>query len=63
MGCTCGTNWRQVHTGYWWGDLREIQHSEDLRLDWIDLAQDKDRWYPLVSAVMNFGCHKVQGIS
>jgi hypothetical protein len=24
----------EVHTGFWWGDLR----------DWIDLVQDKDRW-------------------
>ena len=32
-------------------------------MDWMDLAQDKDRWHPLVSAVMNFGCHKVWGIS
>ena len=23
-------------------------------MNWIDLAQDRDRWWPLVKAVMNF---------
>jgi len=23
-------------------------------MDWIDLAQDRDRWQPLVNAVMSF---------
>ena len=23
--------------------------------DWIELAQDRDRWWALVSTVMNFG--------
>jgi hypothetical protein len=22
-------------------------------MDWIDVAQDRDRWWPLVNAVMN----------
>jgi hypothetical protein len=30
-------------------DLREIW------MDWIDLAQDRDRWRPLVKTVLNFG--------
>jgi hypothetical protein len=59
-----------VHTGFWWGYLREGDHLEDpcvdgriiLRLilekwnggmDWIDLAQDLDRWRAVVNVVMN----------
>jgi hypothetical protein len=60
----------EVHTGFWWGDLREGAHLEDpdvdgriiLKfiykkwdggMDWIDMAQDRDRWRAVVSAVMN----------
>jgi hypothetical protein len=32
-------------------------------IDLIDPAQDRDRWWALVSAVMNFGFHKTRGIS
>jgi hypothetical protein len=59
-----------VHTGFWWGDLREGNHLGDpgvdgiiiltwiLKkwyggIDWIELAQDRDRWRALVNAVMN----------
>ena len=32
-------------------DLQELGRSCE---DWMELAQDKDRWRPLVSTVMNF---------
>jgi hypothetical protein len=56
-----------VCTGFWWGSLRERDHWGDpdvdgriiLRVgggcgDWMERAQDRDRWRALVSAVMNF---------
>jgi len=61
-----------AHTGFWWGNLRQRDHLEDLDADgriilrwifrkwdvghdWIDLAQDTDRWWALVNAIMNLG--------
>ena len=56
-----------MHTGFWWGNLREGDHLEypadnikmDLRdlgwggMNWIDLAEDRDRLRTVVNAVMN----------
>jgi hypothetical protein len=61
---------KEVHTGFWWGDLREgdqlggpgidgkiilkwIFKKWDVGMDWIELAQDTDKWRTLVNAVMN----------
>jgi hypothetical protein len=55
-------------TGFWWRNLRERDHWGDPRVDgriilrwifrkwdvdWIGLAQDMDRWWEFVNAVMN----------
>ena len=32
-------------------DLQEVECRD---MDWIELAEDKDRWRALVTAVMNF---------
>jgi hypothetical protein len=37
-----------VYTGFWWGNLRKRGG-----MDWIDLAQDRNRWRALVNTVMN----------
>jgi hypothetical protein len=62
-----------MHTGFWWGDLREDGHLGYLgvdgriilqwilkkwyvgNMDWIELAQYRDRWRAVVNAVMNLG--------
>jgi hypothetical protein len=59
----------KVCTGFWWGDLREREHLENLGtggriiLRWIFskwdgnmdwiLSQDRNRWCAVVNAVMN----------
>jgi hypothetical protein len=31
-------------------------------MDWIDLAQDRDKWLALLNEVMNIRVHKMRGI-
>ena len=61
-----------MYTGFWWGNLKEIGHLVDPRVDgriilrwifrkwdvcvdWIELAEDRDRWQALMTVVMNLG--------
>jgi hypothetical protein len=60
---------RGMHIGYWWESQKERDHWEDKDvdgctklkwilvgwdcMDWIDMAQDRDRWRAYVNAVMN----------
>jgi hypothetical protein len=57
----------EANTRFWLGNLRERDHLEDPGLEgkiilrwifrkwnWIDLAQDRNRWWALLNKVINF---------
>ena len=48
-----------------WKDNIKIDIQEVVcgSMDWIELAQNRERWRALVSAVMDFWFHKMRGIS
>jgi len=68
---------REVYTGIWWEILRSLgrprrRWEDNIKMDIqevggvmdrIDLTQNRDRLRAFVNAVMNFGFHKVRGIS
>jgi len=41
----------------------DLQKLGYVGMDWIDLAQDRDRWRALVNAVMNLRVHNTWGVS
>ena len=41
-------------------DLQEVEGSYE---DWMELAEDTDRWRALLSTVMNLRVPKIRGIS
>ena len=46
-----------------WEDNIKMDLQEGGCGDWMELAQDRDRWRALVSTVMNFRVPKMRGIS
>ena len=69
MGGACSAyGGRRGCTGFWWGNLRPLGRPRrrwednikmDLQkvgcggMDWIELADDRDRWRAFVNEVMN----------
>ena len=41
----------------------DLQEMGGVCGDWMELAQDRNRWRALVSTVMNFRVQKIRGIS
>ena len=43
--------------------LKWIFKLQDGRVEWMDLAQDRNKWRALVNTMMSFVSHKMRGIS
>jgi hypothetical protein len=53
VGGACSAYGRgDAYTEFWWGNLRERDVGWG-GMNWIELAQDRDRWQALVNTVMN----------
>jgi len=62
----------EMHTGFWWGNLKETDYMEGIKmdltetgrkgLDWLHLALDMDKWQALVKVAMNLGFHQCREI-
>jgi hypothetical protein len=46
-----------------WMTLKLTFKKWDGGLEWIDLAQERDRWRAVVNEVMDFRFHKIRGVS
>jgi len=70
-----GMRRHEVQTGFWWGELKDRDHLVDLVIDWKIMLHwilncgldwcglEEGQVVALVTAVMNRGFHKVQGVS
>ena len=45
----------------WEDNIKMDLHKIGWGMDWIDLAQDRDRWWALVNAVLNIRFPKKRG--
>ena len=71
-GCT-GFWWGDLRERDHWGDPDGRRWVDNIKMDlqevgegcedWLELAQEKDRWRALVSTVMNLRVPKMRGIS
>jgi hypothetical protein len=46
----------------WEDNIKMDRQEVGWGMDWIELAQDRDRLRAVVNAVMNLGFHKMRGI-
>ena len=62
-----------MYTGFWWENLRERTRRrwEDIKIyiqevrcggmNWVDVAQERDRWRAVVNEVMNLSISQNAG--